>query len=466
MMRKIKRVITIVIVSIFVFLPIKVNAMSINIRDLTNNSTEFTVEPTDTVLQLKQQIQSIISIELDEILLLKNGYQLDDDTLTMSECGIQNNTTLDILYSLPISNNEFYVVMPDETTVTIDLMLVTTVMQLKQKVSTEKSIDVDKQILTFGGRTMDNSRNIADYGVVSGSRIQLTILYDVTIKTNEHATINVDKALAKKDEVVSLNITPHTGYRVKTINIINKLNDNNITQDVYNSVLSQITMPSNPIEIVVELEKIPYTIEITGEHITTSPTSPINVLYGDNKDVNISANIGYKIKSVKVDNVEQTIPLTNNRITLTGITKNTIISIEVEKIIYYFDEKSINVTFTKGIDKELSLKIGDTNIDNFDKVYINDVLLDQEFLEVSSGSIVVKIKDSYLKTLENGTYDIRVTTKDGGEANTTFVIANKVEVEKNPDTSDGIMNSLFLVSISIIGVSGCGLFLIEKKKYN
>ncbi len=139
----------------------------------------------------------------------------------------------------------------------------------------------------------------------------------------------------------------------------------------------------------------------------------------------------------------------------------------MEEIIYNFDDDSKNQTYTIGADTELPLRVEDTTIDNFDKVYVNNVLLDQKYFEVETGSIKVTLKETYLKTLANETYNLKVTTKDGGKATTTFVIANsQVGLEANPKTGDGIMNYILLGSISVFGILGCGLFINKKKRYS
>lgn len=50
----------------------------------------------------------------------------------------------------------------------------------------------------------------------------------------------------------------------------------------------------------------------------------------------------------------------------------------------------------------------------------------------------------------------------------TYVVAqtSNTPIIENPKTGDGIMNSVLLGGISVIGILGCGLFLTKKKKFN
>ena len=292
--------------------------------------------------------------------------------------------------------------------------------------------------------------------------------HDIT-KIESNGTFALNKASADSGETITISsITPSTGYQLKEVKILNVSNDEDITASVsYNSTNKTFTMPDYAVKVNVIFEKIPYTITITGDNVTISPTSPIGVEYGDNKTITITANSGYRLTSVKVDNVEQTLPLTSNNITLTNITKDMAIAVEVEEITYNFDNSSKDMTYTVGTDTDLLLTIEDTTITNLDKVYINNELLNEEFFELGTTDVTIKLKDSFLKTLKNGTYSLKITTKDDVEITTSFVIANsQVGLVENPKTGDGIITSILIGSISIIGILGCTLFLNKKKKYN
>lgn len=278
------------------------------------------------------------------------------------------------------------------------------------------------------------------------------ITYSITSYSGEHGSVTAEKSTAPSGEEIRFSsITPTYGYGLKEVKIIKVSDNSDVTDEVnYNIITKSFIMPSYDVKINVEFEYILKKITITGENITTSATSPVNVLFGDSKDITFEVNTGYRLKSVKIDNVEQTLPLTNNKITLTNIRKDIVINIVTERIIYNFDENSINQTYTKGKDNNLLLRIGDTVLENFDKIYVNDILLDQEFFDVDTGSINITLKDEYLNSLNEGTYNIKVTTKDAGYAQTTFVIKNKIT--NNPKTGDNIINFIILGLISVLGI--------------
>ncbi|MDD4387413.1 MAG: hypothetical protein PHD15_06665 [Clostridia bacterium] len=154
----------------------------------------------------------------------------------------------------------------------------------------------------------------------------------------------VDKTSATSGETITISsITPNTGYQLKGIKIFNGSIDLDITSAVnYNYTNNTFTMPDYDVIVSVEFEKIPYTITVNDvEGATITPNGTINVEYGDNKEITIKAKDGYKLTKVKVDGVEQTLPLTNDKITLTNIQKDITIIVECELL---YEEKTITKT--------------------------------------------------------------------------------------------------------------------------
>ena len=265
-----------------------------------------------------------------------------------------------------------------------------------------------------------------------------------------------------ENDTATLTIEPNTGYRLKngTLKVmkgdmvevpLTKVNDTTYT----------FTMPSADVTVFAEFEKIPYTITINNvDNATITPNGVINVVYGDNKDITITANIGYKLKSVKVNNVEKLSTLSNNVLSLTDIQADTTINIEVEKIVYEVLEGK-DQTHTIGTDNNIVIKI-DADKNLFSKLFINEIELGTDKYEITSGSTIITLKKSYLDSLDKGTYDLKAIFTDGGESTTSFTIAKLAD---NPKTGDSIITSIILGSISLIGLLGASIYL-KKKRFN
>ena len=137
----------------------------------------------------------------------------------------------------------------------------------------------------------------------------------------------------------------------------------------------------------------------------------------------------------------------------------------------YTKNESENATFK--VDAEYSL------FENGGKVYIDNILVDSKYYTSKSGSTVITLTDTYLKTLSRGEHTLKVVFTDGGEAITTFTIkeqnieednkntANEEKQENisndsNPKTGDNIIGYTVLFVSSIAGI--VILSVINRKK--
>ena len=161
---------------------------------------------------------------------------------------------------------------------------------------------------------------------------------------------------------------------------------------------------------------------------------------GEEVKLNINANTGYKVDSIQIyDSNNKEVVITNN----TFIMPNSDITINVNtsSITYKFIEGE-NQTYN-GTD--LTFK---TNADYslFDSIYINDTKLNENYYSTSEN--IITLKNDYLKTLSNNTYNLKVNYKNGTNIETTFII-NNLEAINNPKTSDNI---IIFVGIGIIAL--------------
>lgn len=275
---------------------------------------------------------------------------------------------------------------------------------------------------------------------------------------------------------VKITFTPNTGYMVDKV-LVNGI---------------EKTATGNEIEITVDEEKtvevgykkIPFTItveEVTGA--TVNPDGTVTVSYGDNKDFTITANTGYKLVKVLVNDVEKA--LDGNTLKLKNITSNMKIKVVVEKIEYKVIEGA-EQTYTITEDTEARFRIdADYSLFN-NKVYVDNVLVDSSNYTSKSGSTIIVLNKDYVDTLAVGEHRLKVAFADGGEAETTFTIARKAENNNNnenntpskpedkeemkdngsnPKTGDNIMLYVAIASMSIIGLVATTI-VAKKKKMN
>ena len=326
---------------------------------------------------------------------------------------------------------------------------------------------------TFTPVDTTNYKTIMDIDI----EVDVKNIFDViTSVPGGNGTITPSKIGVIEGSKVKITFTPNTGYMVDKV-LVNGI---------------EKTATGNEIEITVDEEKtvevsykkIPFTItveEVTGA--TVDPDGTVTVSYGDNKDFTITANTGYKLVKVLVNDVEKT--LDGNTLKLKNITSNMKIKVVVEKIEYKVIEGA-EQTYTITEDTEARFRIdADYSLFN-NKVYVDNVLVDSSNYTSKSGSTIIVLNKDYVDTLAVGEHTLKVAFADGGEAETTFTIARKAENNNNnenntpskpedkeemkdngsnPKTGDNIMLYVAIASMSIIGL-GATTIVAKKKKMN
>ena len=347
-------------------------------------------------------------------------------------------------------------------------------------------------VLTVGTNTYKATFTPVDttnYKTITDIDIEVDVknTFDViTSVPGGNGTITPSKIDVIEGSKVKITFTPNTGY------MIDKVLVNGIEK----------TATGNEIEITVDEEKtvevsykkIPFTItveEVTGA--TVDPDGTVTVSYGDNKDFTITANTGYKLVKVLVNDVEKA--LDGNTLKLKNITSNMKIKVVVEKIEYKVIEGA-EQTYTITEDTEARFRIdADYSLFN-NKVYVDNVLVDSSNYTSKSGSTIIVLNKDYVDTLAVGEHTLKVAFADGGEAETTFTIARKAEDNNNnednnennnenntpskpenkeemkdkdngsnPKTGDNIILYVAMASISMIGL-GAIIIVSKKKKKN
>ncbi|MFV0393284.1 MAG: toxin Cry1Ac domain D-VI-related protein [Coprobacillaceae bacterium] len=121
----------------------------------------------------------------------------------------------------------------------------------------------------------------------------------------------------------------------------------------------------------------------------------------------------------------------------------------------------------------------DAPIEKFNAVYIDGALLSPDYYTVSSGSTVVTLNETYLKTLTNNTYDVEIEFLSGAKIKSPLTVNVTPNASTdNPSTkpsvtggdtvdkvavSTGDTSNLF-TSYTMLGVSLLGLVLVVNKK--
>ena len=339
--------------------------------------------------------------------------------------------------------------------------------------ATVLTVGKTKYKATFTPVDTTNYKTITDIDIEVDVKNTFNVITSVP---GGNGTITPSKIDVIEGSKVKITFTPNTGY------MIDKVLVNGIEKTVTGNEI-EITVDEEK-TVEVSYKKIPFTItveEVTGA--TVNPDGTVTVGYGDNKDFTITANTGYKLVKVLVNDVEKV--LDGNTLKLKNITSNMKIKVVVEKIEYKVIEGA-EQTYTIKEDTEARFRIdADYSLFN-NKVYVDNVLVDSSNYTSKSGSTIITLKKEFVDTLSVGEHTLKVVFNDGGEAETTFTIAKKAENNNNnenntpskpedkeemkdngsnPKTGDNIMLYVAIASMSIIGLVATTI-VAKKKKMN
>lgn len=119
-----------------------------------------------------------------------------------------------------------------------------------------------------------------------------------------------------------------------------------------------------------------------------------------------------------------------------------------------------NQNYTINKDNELTFRI-DAEYSLFDKVYIDNELVDANNYTSKEGSTIITFNKDYINNLSVGGHTLKVVFNDG-EATTKFsVLKEKIE---NPSTKDNFEKYVITGIVSIVGLIGCTLILKNKEE--
>lgn len=312
----------------------------------------------------------------------------------------------------------------------------------------------NKYKATYTPEDTTNYKTITDIDI----EVYVKDKFDVITSVNGgNGSITPSKIGVIENTKVEITFTPDEGY------MIDKVLVNTVETTITGNKL-ELTVDEEK-EVEVTYKKIPFTVTVKDvDGATITPNGAVAVNYGEDKEFTITANSGYKLVKVLVDEVDKTADMVGDTLKLTNITSNINLEVVVEKIVYEVTEGA-NQEYTITKDSEAKFKINaDFRMFDGGKVYVDDELVDPNNYTAESGSTIITLKKEYVDKLSIGKHTLKVVFSDGGQATTIFNVAKTIVPVENPNTLDNVM--IYIVSgiLSIIGITGAITFYKRKQK--
>ena len=196
-------------------LKVEIFKVPVTVRTMDGNTVKVMVDPTDSMGDIKKQLEAETGVPADNQRLFMNGNELDDDRKTAGDYGIKSGSVLDLEPKTMKVNIE----MPDGSTQDVEIKPSYTSDDIKKAIAGQTGMAVLRQVVKFNGQELPiakTGKTAKSLGIQDGSTLKVEIFkIPITVKTNEGKTLKLKvEPIGTIDDVKKL-IKEETGMSLK-----------------------------------------------------------------------------------------------------------------------------------------------------------------------------------------------------------------------------------------------------------
>ena len=165
------------------------SGMQIFVKTLTGKTITLEADPADSIGNVKQKIQVIEGIPLDQQRLIFAGKQVEEGH-TLRTYRIQNKSTLYLVLRMS-SGMQISVKTLTGKTITLEVDPADSIGNVKQKIQDKEGIPSDQQCLTYSGKILEDGHCLYEYNIGADSMITLACMIQISIIDGEQIITRV-----------------------------------------------------------------------------------------------------------------------------------------------------------------------------------------------------------------------------------------------------------------------------------
>ena len=169
---------------------------TVHVKTAASKIITLQVDPTDTIENVKSQIQVKEMIPLDQQKLVTCNRKQLDDSLTLSDYNIKHGATLHLVHC-PRGGSELYIRTLSGKTIALEVLPTDTVADLKGMIEDKEGISPDEQTLFYAGQKLEDMSTLSSCNIPMESMVHLVAPFCpmmkifVRISTGKTLTLDV-----------------------------------------------------------------------------------------------------------------------------------------------------------------------------------------------------------------------------------------------------------------------------------